>query len=198
VQIWYSHRCQSGLLVRRFDRTTDGRDVVALAQEDACQVLGRYPADKYSVAAEAVIDALARTAGAPIVAARDLVRQFAFAYLTANGDAHAKNFSIVQRLDGEWRVSPAYDLPSTQPYGDHTTALPILDKTDEPIGRADFVALGTGAGVPARATEKLLDDLVERVELWLPGLDALPFDARTIHKLRRAIEYRRDRLAKRS
>jgi serine/threonine-protein kinase HipA len=186
-----------GLLVRRFDRTVQDGAVIALAQEDACQVLDRYPADKYSVATEAVVDALARTTGAPIVAARDLVRQFAFAYLTANGDAHAKNFSIVQRLDGEWHVSPAYDLPSTQPYGDHTTALLIEAKTDERIGRADFVALGARTGVPARATEKLLDELVERVELWLPSLDTLPFDARTTHKLRRAIEYRRDRLATR-
>ncbi len=183
-----------GLLVRRFDRVTEGGAVIALAQEDACQVLNRYPADKYSVATELVVDALARATGAPIVAARDLVRQFAFAYLTANGDAHAKNFSIVQHLDDEWHMSPAYDLPTTYPYGDHTTALPINDKTDQRIGREDFVALGERAGVPARATGKVLDELIERVDLWLPGLDALPFDARTTHKLRRAIEYRRDRL----
>src|SRR5205823_4030239 len=99
--------------------------------EDACQVLGRYPADKYQVTTAEVIDGLARVTGAPVVAARDLVQQFAFAYLTANGDAHAKNFSVLQRLDGEWRVSPAYDLPSTQPYGDHTMALPLEGKTDE-------------------------------------------------------------------
>ena len=188
---------EPGLLVRRFDRTVHDRAVVVLAQEDAAQVLGRYPADKYTVTTEAVVAALARVTGAPVVAARDLVRQFAFAYLTANGDAHAKNFSVLQGLDGEWHVSPAYDLPSTHPYGDHTMALSIGGATDERLGRADFVALGEGVGVPSRATEKLLDDLVGRVELWLPDLDALPFDARTTHKLRRAIEYRRDRLAQR-
>ena len=197
ADVVYDRDGAPGLLVRRFDRTTNNGVLVALAQEDACQVLGRYPADKYTVSSEAVVDALARETGAPLVAARELVRQFAFAYLSANGDAHAKNFSIVQQLDTEWAVSPAYDLPSTQPYGDHTTALPLNDKIDERIGRDDFVALGERVGVRARATEKVLDDLVERVELWLPLLGELPFDERTTHKLRRAVEYRRDRLTRR-
>jgi hypothetical protein len=35
------------------------------------------------------------------------------------------------------------------------------------------------------------------VDLWLGDLDTLPFDGRRIHKLLKAIEYRRDRLAPR-
>ena len=42
--------------------------------------------------------------------------------LSANGDAHAKNFSVLQQPDGEWRVAPAYDVPTSQPYGDSTLA----------------------------------------------------------------------------
>jgi serine/threonine-protein kinase HipA len=186
----------TGLLVRRFDRVVVDGKVVALAQEDACQVLGRYPADKYTVTTEAMVDALSRTSGAPIVAARSLVRQVAFAYLTANGDAHAKNFSIAQGLDGEWRITPAYDVPSSHPYGDHTMALTIGGKLDERIGRADFLTLGERVGVAARATARMLDDLVARVDLWLPTLDELPFDTRALHKLRRAIDYRRGRLSR--
>ncbi|HEU4418625.1 MAG TPA: HipA domain-containing protein, partial [Planctomycetota bacterium] len=101
-----------GLLVRRFDREVVAGKLVATAQEDACQVLDRYPADKYRLTTESVIDGLARLTHAPVVAARSLLRQFAFAYLTCNGDAHAKNFSVIRRSDG-WEVAPAYDLPST-------------------------------------------------------------------------------------
>ena len=133
----------AGLLVRRFDRVQDpsGR-TVALAQEDACQVLGRYPADKYRVTTEAVIGALAGVCQAPSVAAFALLKQAVFAYLTCNGDAHAKNFSVRCLPDGEWRVTPAYDLPTSHPYGDTTMALSVNGRRREDIGRGDFVALG--------------------------------------------------------
>ncbi len=185
-----------GLLVRRFDRiAAKGTNSTAmLAQEDACQLLGRYPADKYNLSAAEIVGGLAAVTSAPVVAARDVIRQLAFAYLTCNGDAHAKNFSVLCDATGEWRVSPAYDLPSSHLYGDHTTALSIGGKTDERIGRSDFVTLGESVAVRARATERMLSDLVERADDWLPGIDDLPFDARTLHKLRRAIEYRRERL----
>ncbi|MCA8950905.1 MAG: HipA domain-containing protein [Planctomycetes bacterium] len=182
-----------GLLVRRFDRVAAGDRLVALAQEDACQVLGRYPADKYRFTAEQVVRGLAACTTAPVVAARTLLVQFAFAYLTCNGDAHAKNFSV---LGGdEWRVAPAYDLPSTQPYGDHTMALSVGGKDREDIGRADFVALGDACGVPPKATARVLDRLLAAQPRWLERLDELPFDARRIHRLRQACRYRAARLA---
>ena len=188
---------EAGLLVKRFDRVALGEGgTLMLAQEDACQVLGRYPADKYQLASEDVVTGLARVTQAPLVAARDLLRQFAFAYLTGNGDAHAKNFSALSLPSGEWRVSPAYDVPTSYLYGDTTLALPLGGKLDERIGRADFVAFGERAGVLPRATERLLDQLVERVDAWLPGVDALPFDAHVLHKFRRSIDYRRRRLSR--
>jgi serine/threonine-protein kinase HipA len=195
-QIVYDADGVPGLLVGRFDRVTDRSAARMLALEDACQVLGRYPADKYTVTTADVVDGLAQITGAPLVAARDLLRQFAFAYVTLNGDAHAKNFSVLEGVDGEWRVSPAYDVLTTHPYGDHTMALRLQEKVDESIGRADFVALGEQVGVRPRATERMIDSIVESVDDWLGDLQTLPFDERSLHKLRRAIEYRRNRLAR--
>lgn len=184
-----------GLLVRRFDRVTDasGR-VVALAQEDACQVLARYPADKYRVSTEEAIGALAGVCRAQPVAALALIEQVAFAYLTCNGDAHAKNFSVL-RVEGEWRATPAYDLPSSYPYGDTTMALTINGRRKEDIGRADFVAMGSAVGVRPRAIERALDELCDSVGSWIEEVATLPFDTGRLTKLRRAIEYRRKRLA---
>jgi serine/threonine-protein kinase HipA len=197
AEVLHDANGEAGLLVTRFDRVTGTNGTgKMLAQEDACQVLGRYPADKYSVSAEDVVAGLAGVTQAPLVAARDLVRQLAFAYLTGNGDAHAKNFSVLCLSSGEWRVAPAYDLPSSYPYGDTTLALSIGGRLDERVGRADFVALGERVGLPAKATERVLDQLVARIDLWLPGVEALPFDLRTRHKLQRSIEYRRQRLTR--
>ena len=184
-----------GLLVRRFDRVVDASgDMTMLAQEDGCQVLARYPADKYRLTTEAVVRGLARVCRAAPVAALALIKQVAFAYLSCNGDAHAKNFSVRRLPEGEWRVTPAYDLPSSYPYGDTTMALSINDRNREDIGRADFVALGRAVGVPSRAVERALDELNERVDLWIDELATLPFDEGRLHKLRRAVQYRRERL----
>jgi serine/threonine-protein kinase HipA len=185
-----------GLLVQRFDRARTADGIRPRAQEDGCQVLGIYPADKYRRTSEEVLGALARVSGAPLVAARDLLRQAAFAYLTCNGDAHAKNFSIVEE-DGEWRISPAYDLPSSHPYGDVTVALSVNGKDRQDIGRKDMVALGTALGVATKATERVMDELLEALPRWLPELESLPFDPRKIHDLGRAIAYRAKRLEKR-
>jgi serine/threonine-protein kinase HipA len=188
---------RAGLLVRRFDRPADATAPPRmLAVEDACQVLGRYPADKYAVSSEDVVRALASVARAGPVAARDVVRQLAFAYLTGNGDAHAKNFAVLCDATGEWRVAPAYDLPCSSLYGDTTMALPIDGKRADDIGRDSFLALGAAAHLPARAVARMLDDLCAAIDSWIDRLPELPFDQRQMNKLGRVVQFRRERLAR--
>lgn len=187
---------QRGLLVQRFDRiaTSDGREA-RLAVEDGCQVLGRYPADKYAVASETVCAALARVTRAPLVAARELLRQLAFAYLTCNGDAHAKNLAVVQDEAGEWRVSPAYDVPSSYPYGDTTLALSIAGRRQENVTRGAFVSFGDSLGLPERAVTRAVDEICAAVDKWIDDVDTLPYDRGRVAKLRRAINFRRRQLS---
>lgn len=90
-----------GLLVTRFDRvTTKEGNPRSLAMEDASQALGRPPADKYLISSEDAFTALTKLCLAPRPAARIFITQFVFAYLTGNGDAHAKNFSVLQLPTG--------------------------------------------------------------------------------------------------
>jgi serine/threonine-protein kinase HipA len=185
----------SGLLVARFDRVqcADG-GWRALAQEDACQVLGLYPADKYRPATEEVVQALSQCCDAPIVAAREYIRMVVFAYLTCNGDAHAKNFSVLRDPTGEWRPTPAYDLPTTYPYGDTTMALTIDGRDRQDIGRRHVLALALSCGLPTRAAERVVDAVADAVEAHLDRFAGLPFDSRRLHKLGRAVRYRLDRV----
>lgn len=184
-----------GLLVRRFDRITVDGAAGALAVEDGCQATNTPPADKYRLGSEVVFSALAAACDARSLAGRELVRQLAFAYLTGNGDAHAKNFSVLQQPDGEWRVSPVYDVPSSQPYGDTTMAMSINGRAGSDFSASDFVALGAHLDVPERAVRQVLRDLTDHVDSWQGGLDELPFDRGQIAKLRRVIAHRRRRLA---
>lgn len=185
-----------GLLVRRFDRITVAGQLQALAVEDGCQAADRPPADKYLLGTERTFAALSAVCDAPVLAGRELIRQLAFAYLTGNGDAHAKNFSVVRDQAGEWRVSPVYDVPCSHVYGDATMAMSISSRSGSEFGAADLVGLGATLGVPERAVRRALAELVDRANRWLPDLDALPFDRGKVSKLRRVIEHRRSKLSR--
>ena len=181
---------REGLIVRRFDRAGGG----LLAVEDGCQVLGRYPADKYALTTEQVCTGLSAATDAPVVAARTYLRWVTFAYLTCNGDLHAKNLSVAEQPGGVVQPSPAYDLPSSYPYGDSTMALTIAGKDREDIGRDDMMKMAGVLGVADRAARKVLDEVVGAVDRWIDLLPEAGFDGRTTTKWRRAIEYRARRL----
>lgn len=189
---------REALLVLRFDRALDratGR-TVRHAQEDACQLLDRYPADKYRVPLRDFAEALELCA-APLPARLALLRLVAFSYLIANGDQHAKNLSVIT-VRGLTRLAPAYDLLSTLPYGDDRMALK-LEGRDTRFRRSHFVAFGERVGVRAAATERMLDTLVERLARRLadrtkPGLDSIGFDTRVTQHLERTITQRCEEL----
>src|SRR5690606_14941452 len=119
--------------------------------EDAVQLLDRYPADKYRLPIREVLDSLDQTS-APAVERLKLLERMAFAYLIADGNQHGKNIAILTR-DSMTRLSPAYDVLSTLPYGDNHQALAIEGR-DQDLRRSHFVALGARHGLRARAIER--------------------------------------------
>lgn len=176
-----------GLAVTRFDRVVVGGEPTSLAVEDGCQVLGLYPSQKYAVTTERLFAALCSVCEAPIPAASELLAQIAFAYLTANGDAHAKNFSVLQDPSGRWQPTPAYDVPSSQVYGDRTMALSVDGRRDENISGTRFLALADGIGLPERAARKVLRRVADSADAWVDGIDTLPFDVAKLRKLKRVV-----------
>jgi serine/threonine-protein kinase HipA len=181
---------EPGLAVVRFDRVLVDGLRTSLAVEDGCQALGIYPAAKYAVTTEQVLLRLTSVCEAPLPAAAEFLAQVAFAYLTGNGDAHAKNFSVLQDLSGRWQPTPAYDLPSSQPYGDNTLALTVAGKKDQNIPGGRYVGLGIHLGLPERAARGVVKRVASSADDWLSGLDALPFDRGQVDKLRRVVRSR--------
>ena len=49
-----------------------------------------------------------------------LFKLVVFNYLFSNGDAHLKNFSVLETLSGDYALSPAYDLVNTRIHVDDT------------------------------------------------------------------------------
>ena len=190
VELVHDRTGQPGLLVRRFDRVQEDGTVRLLAVEDACQVLGRWPGDKYVIPTEEAITGLARCCRAPGVAALELYRLLVFAYLSGNGDLHAKNLAILHDKRGEWRVTPAYDLPSSAVYGDRAMALPIGGKIRQQLSWAMLRTLAEVIGIPAMLAARIIHEQVAAAGTWTEELDNLPYDANRIRNLRRLITAR--------
>ena len=103
-------------ITKRFDVKDDG---IKLEQEDFASLAKRTPQThgehykylgNYSELFELMHDYLPTYK----VEAPKLLKTLIFNYLFSNGDAHYKNFSIIETPMGDYRLSPAYDLLNSQ------------------------------------------------------------------------------------
>ncbi len=93
-------------LVRRFDRTVDGRRLMYVS---AATMLGADHEDAVHCYTE-IVDVL-RTHGAHAQAdIEELWRRIAFSILITNVDDHLHNHGFLHVERGQWRLSPAFDV----------------------------------------------------------------------------------------
>ena len=116
------------IVVERYDRVVATNGTVRrIHQEDFCQATGVAPETKYE---EDGGPSLLRIAGIlRDVAAPDSLERLLQAVtvnaLIGNGDAHAKNFSLLHTGDGALSLTPLYDLMCTLYYSDDRLAMYI-------------------------------------------------------------------------
>lgn len=175
------------LIITRFDRAP-----APLPVEDAAQILGLWPADKYNVSSEQVTVALADLTFAPAVTRLELFRRFCFALITGNGDLHAKNLSIIRGVSGRWRLSPFYDLPSTLLYGDQSMALTLQNRTEN-VSRRRLLEFADAIDLPQRAAQRHLALLLKATAPALSDVQSLglPFAPNTLREWQQQLNYRR-------
>lgn len=194
-RVVHDRRGEPGLLVERFDRVTRSGKVHRIAQEDACQMSGFWPADKYRLSMRSVVERVASLVSAPEAAILELVRLTAFSYLIINGDMHAKNISV-RWLRSERIVepTPVYDLVSTRPYPlDHLLAL-HLDGRRNRIRGGDLIRFAESFGIPPRLTRRKILEISDRGARWIDRIGEIGFDPRTTGKLQHDMAARADEL----
>ena len=146
-------------LTRRFDR----RDGERVQQEDFCQLAGHTPEThgenyKYDASYEELADLMRRFCPAAAVENPKVFFLILFNYVFANGDAHLKNFSLYRSEQGDYILTPAYDLLSTAVHFPNEPTATGLDffadghftPSYETLGfysSADFIELGAAFGV---------------------------------------------------
>ncbi len=113
-------------ITKRFDVKDDG---TKRAQEDFASLAQRTPQThgedyKYLGNYAELFELLKKYVPAYDVEAPKLLKLILFNYLFSNGDAHFKNFSLIQTELGDFKMSPAYDLLNSRIHiGDKDFAL---------------------------------------------------------------------------
>ena len=170
------------LVLERYDRTVQGRNVQRIHQEDEAQALG-LPWDSDSKFESVDPRANLRSLAGLLQRRRSIVdegeddREALLAHTTfnvavGNTDAHAKNFSTLRHEDGSVHLAPLYDVSThaLAPNGNLNMALRVNGKSYQPdLTTEDLVAEGVSWGIAERfaretvntTLEKLLDALKE-------------------------------------
>lgn len=185
----------AGLLVTRFDRRASSTPPHRLHCEDGCQLLDRYPADKYRVSFQDLAEAVRRQVSAPAVELPKLLALLAFSYVTGNGDLHARNVSLLVDATGLVRLAPAYDLLTTLAYGDRRLALKVLGR-DHNLKRAHFSELSRLLELSQKSVMRALDRICDGVGDAIGRLTAIGFERRKTADLARVMTKRRDDLGR--
>jgi len=149
-------------MVRRFDRPGAGEKLHMLSL-CALAHLDYHEAGAHSY--EQAFQAL-RELRAPYPDWEQLYRRMVFNVLARNQDDHTKNIAFLMDRDGEWRLSPAYDLTfAFNPDGRWTQQhqMTIAGK------REDFEAVDltrTGEEMGIRHPQEILDEIAAAVAGW--------------------------------
>lgn len=160
-----SHQVEA-LLVERFDREwlSESKKWDRFHQEDACQFLDRYPADKYRISFQEIAEGVVEFATSPEIEILNLLKLKAFSYLIGNGDLHAKNISLLQKGEqSAHQLSPFYDIICTALYGDQKMAI-FFDGKNQNLKRKNFIEFGKRYDLPEEAVVSMLNKLVKLFE----------------------------------
>ncbi len=69
---------------------------------------------------------------------QEMYRRMIFNYVYNNNDDHLKNYSFLMNKNGEWRLSPAYDLMYNNTNGQRVMMLNINNKISDEVSYSDF------------------------------------------------------------
>jgi serine/threonine-protein kinase HipA len=102
-------------LTRRFDILPGGQKLHMedLASLSGLLVQGNSNA-KYNGSYEQLAGIVARVSSVPLMDLRLFFRMVLVNFILCNGDAHAKNFSMLEADGGAWRLAPVYDVMNTR------------------------------------------------------------------------------------
>jgi serine/threonine-protein kinase HipA len=172
-------------LVRRFDRTFDGKRLMYVS---AATLLGVERGDPQEHFYTEIADALRVHGAAVQVDLEELWRRMAYSVLITNVDDHLHNHGFLHADRGLWRLAPAFDL---NPFPDRSRELKTwISAESGPEATVD--ALRSVAGyfriTPRRASE-ILQEVERAVGRWREQGRVLGMTKRELDQFAEAFEH---------
>lgn len=162
------------LQVKRYDRIADHQGTVRrIHQEDFCQLLGLFPAEKYEQTG------LGRRGGASLAQMFEALAAYVspaerlklldaviFNILICNSDSHAKNYSVLIGASGTAKLAPLYDLMCAAPYRQVDQSLPqqLAGKRNaNELHGNDWRQFASAVGLSPASVTRRVQELSEKV-----------------------------------
>jgi serine/threonine-protein kinase HipA len=185
-------------ITKRFDVNNDG---TKLAQEDFASLAGRTPQThgehyKYLGNYSELFQIMQKYLPTYKSEAPKLLKILIFNYLFSNGDAHFKNFSILETPMGDYRLSPAYDLLNSRIHIEDTDfALEegLLPKAQGKIA-VQFAKLAETAGISKRIFDQIMSLMISKSERVDDMINASFLNETTKRHYRQCYQTRLNRL----
>ena len=175
-------------LVRRFDRTPDGKK---LRCEDFAQILGED--DKYTGSMERIGKKIRELSAVSGLDVQLFFERVLLNFLLGNGDAHLKNFSMLESADGGLRLSPAYDIVCSKVVipRESDCALTLNGKQNK-IGRREFEQFAGTIKIPPKVVGDIFERFRQGYSLMVRELPQSRLLAEMQDKVRRIMEERHE------
>ncbi len=162
-------------ITKRFD-VKDVKEKLKWGQEDFASLAGKttlHSNEKYEYSYEEIGLLIQKYLPAWRVEIEKYFSLVVFNFLFSNGDAHLKNFSLLESTKGDYLLSPAYDLVNTKLHVDDTdfalTKGLFADgfkseqyKRNGHPSKSDFTAFAQKIGVAESRIVKLLSPFLEK------------------------------------
>ena len=165
-------------ITKRFDIGPDG---LKLGKEDFASLAGKTEENagknfKYNYSYEGIAELIKEHVGAWKVEMEKYYSLVIFNFLFSNGDAHLKNFSLLETINGDYVLSPAYDLLNTKIHVDEESPFALendlfkewnwsncrIQNSDHHPCKEDFIEFGKTIGINESRVIKILAPFVKK------------------------------------
>ena len=172
---------RSHFMIQRFDRTEENAKL-HMQSLGAIQHFDFNQAGAYSY--EQAIRAMLKLNLSPKQVEQQF-RRATFNVIARNQDDHVKNIAFLMNREGEWSLSPAYDVAySYNPNGEWTSQhqMSINGKRDH-FELSDLIALANAGGIKKRKAEEITSEVSEAVGTWQKQADAAGVSQKDANKI---------------
>ena len=156
-----------GYLTLRMDRGRKGEKISML---DMCQLTNRLTEHKYYGTYQQLAETIKKYSSAPMLDVQRFWEVVLFSWITGNSDMHCKNFSLLDNGNGEYILSPAYDLLAVllaDPQDTEEMAMSFtVGGAKSGFDRNTFMTAFTQSGIPAAVAEKIVERMKSYKPVW--------------------------------